>query len=407
MPFILCLVVSFGVFFAGQKMFRRLQPNPFLDSLRLGKSHYLLLGVVVGIFFPETEPIFRPFEALRYNFLGAILLWFGLQTGLSTDFQILRTVGFPALTSQAVIIIPTAIFTILAVLASGSILYRHLGLVENLPLAILLLTAFAITVRIPEPIVRWPNRAMPAHAQIQNHPIGNITALVLFTIAFPFVAQDPIFYFLDLPIIGTMGYTLFMIGLSIVGGIALDFTFRSQISGVKALSLAFGVAITLFGLCQTPGLPALSVGFLAGVWLVNTTVAKREVIESAARANDIIEPIFYVLLGTIIGGFGGAPFFHFAPLFPLAIILILVRGMGRTIGLTISQATWQMPETWRELLALSWHPQGTIGVAVGVQALYLLQFEHHTLIAGLALAVLLGQVILIPSPTPPTSPNRD
>ena len=406
MPFILSLLLACGISLIGLMLFRRTPPNPYLDSLRLGKSHYLLLGILLGIFFPETETVFRPFEMVRHNLMGIILLWLGLQTGLATDLQPLRNLQFSALASQATIILPTGIFTVLAVLASGPVLYNHLGLIDNLPLAIVLLTGFAITTRAPEPIARWTDRTLPAHLQVQNRPIDNIASLGLLTLAFPFVAKDSVFYFSDLPFVGPLGYILLTIGLSVAGGIALDFIFRSQADELRSPSLIFGIVITLFGLSQMPGLPALSIGFLAGIWLINTTVAKREVVESLGRASDTIKPIFYTLLGTIIGGFSGASFFLFAPLLPLAVVLILVRGMGRTIGLTISQTIWQIPETWRELIGQSWHPQGTLAIAIGVQAMYLLQFEHHTLIAGITLAVLLGQVIIVP-PHPFPQPNRD
>ena len=144
-------------------------------------------------------------------------------------------------------------------------------------------------------------------------------------------------------------------------------------------------------------------GFLSGLWLINTTVAKREVVEFTTRTNDVIEPIFFVLIGSIIGEFGGDIFFLRSPLFPLALTMILVRGMGRTIGFTVSQTLWQIPQTWRELLALSWHPQGTLGIAVGIQAIYLLDFQHYTLITGLVIAVFLSQIILIPPANSPQS----
>ena len=81
MAFILSLIAGFGVFFLGQKIFRWLPPYPLIDSLRIGRAHYLLLGVLVGTFFSETDEVFRLFEVVRYNCIGAILLWIGLQAG--------------------------------------------------------------------------------------------------------------------------------------------------------------------------------------------------------------------------------------------------------------------------------------------------------------------------------------
>ena len=403
MAFILSLIAGFGAFFLGQKFFRWMPPYPLIDSLRMGKAHYLLLGVLIGMFFPETDEVFHPFEVLRYNCIGAILLWIGLQTGLSTDLQNLRDHGISAFYSQTVVVLATGGFTVLAAFASGLILYRYLGLLQNLPLAIVLLTSFALTIRFPTPFFQWPNRPFPNPVSGQNLPLGNIAAMAVLCIAFPPLAENPIFYLGSLPFIGAVGIALLMLGAGVVGGIALDFSFRSHRTGARALSLVLGIVIALSGLCQAPGLPSLVVGFLSGLWLINTTVAKREVVEFTTRTNDVIEPIFFVLIGSIIGEFGGDIFFLWSPLFPLALTMILVRGMGRTIGFTVSQTLWQIPQTWRELLALSWRPQGTLSIAVGIQAIYLLDFQHYTLITGLVIAVFLSQMILIPPANSPQS----
>ena len=403
MAFIFSLIVGFGVFFLGQKIFRWMPPHPLIDSLRMGRAHYLLLGVLIGMFFSETNEVFHLFEMLRYNCIGAILLWIGLQAGLSTDLQNLRDHGISVIYSQTAVVLATGGFTVLAAFASGLILYRYLGLLQNLPLAIVLLTSFALTARFPTPFFQWPNRPIPNPVPGQNLPLGNIAALAALCIAFPPLAENPIFYLGSLPFIGATGIALLMLGAGVVGGIALDFSFRSHRTGARALSLVLGIVIALSGLCQAPGLPSLAVGFLSGIWLINTTVAKREVVEFTTRANDVIEPIFFALIGSIIGEFSGDIFFLWSPLFPLALTMILVRGMGRTIGFTVSQTLWQIPQTWRELLAMSWHPQGTLSIAVGVQAIYLLDFQHYTLITGLVIAVFLSQIILIPPANSPQS----
>ena len=403
MAFIFSLIVGFGAFFLGQKIFRWMPPYPLIDSLRIGRAHYLLLGALVGMFFSEAGEVFHLFEVLRYNCISAILLWIGLQTGLSTDLKNLRVHGISVIYSQTAVVLATGGFTVLAAFASGLILYRYLGLLQNLPLAIVMLTCFALTVRFPTPFFQWPNRPIPTPVPGQNLPLSNIAAMAVLCITFPPLAETPIFYLGNLPFIGATGIALLMLGAGVVGGIALDFAFRSHRTGARALSLVLGILIALSGLCQAPDLPSLSVGFLSGIWLINTTVAKREIVEFTTRANDVIEPIFFALIGSIIGEFGGDIFFFWSPLFPLALTVILVRGMGRTIGFTVSQTLWQIPQTWRELLAMSWRPQGTLSIAVGIQAIYLLDFQHYTLITGLVIAVFLSQMILIPPANSPQS----
>lgn len=387
MAFILSLIVGFGAFFVGQEIFRRMRFYPVIDSLRTGKAHYLLLGVFVGMFLPESD---SPFELVRSNCIGVILLYLGLQAGLSTDRQHLRVNRRDAaIYSQATVVLGTGGFVILAALASGSTLYQYLGLLQNLPLAIVLLTSFALTARFPAPFFSDP---VPG----QNLPLSNIAAMAVLCIAFPFLTEKPVFYFGNLPFIGVLGVILFAIGLGVSGGIALDFSFRNHRTGPRALGLVMGIVIALFGLCQVPGVPSLVVGFLAGIWLIHTTVAKREVVAITARTTDVIEPIFFALFGTVIGEFVDSTSFFLFSLVLVSVTMVFVRAMGRTIGFAISQAVWQIPRTWRELFAASWHPQGTLAVAVAAQACYILEFQHIMLIASLVLSVFLSQIVLIP-----------
>lgn len=391
MAFILSLIAGFGAFFVGQETFRRMRSHPVIDSLRTGKAHYLLLGVFVGMFLPEID---SPFEQVRSNCIGVILLYFGLQAGLSTDRQHLN-LGISAIYSQATVVLCTAGFVILAVLASGSTLYRALGLLQNLPLAIALLTSFALTARFPAPFF-YASSPLSNPVPGQNLPLCNIAAMAVLSIAFPFLTEKSVFYFGSLPFIGVLGAMLFAICLGVSGGVALDISFRSHRTGPRALGIVIGIVITLFGLCQVSGVPSLVVGFLAGIWLIHATVAKRELVAITARTTDVIEPIFFALFGTVIGEFVDSPSFFFFPLFFLSVTMLSVRAMGRTIGFAISQAVWQIPRTWRELIGASWHPQGTLAVAVAAQAGYILEFQHIMLIASLVLCVFLSQIALIP-----------
>ncbi len=403
MAFILSLIAGFGTFFFGRELFRRTPPYPLLDSLRLGRLHYLIVGVLVGLFFPKADALFQPFDLVRSNCIGAILLWVGLQTGLSANLQHLRNAGLSGIYAQVAGALATGGFAILAVLASDETLYRDLGLVQNLPIAAVLLASFALATRLPAPFFQWPNRGLPHRISGQDLPLSNIAAMVILCVAFPLTAAQPIFSFGNQTFIGPMGMALLMLGLGVAGGVALDFSFRSHRTGSRAMSLVMGIAIALFGLSQAPGLPALGVGFLAGAWLINATVAKREVAEFTARANDVIEPIFFALLGTLIGEFVNGPFFAWSPLLPLAFTMLLVRGMGRTIGFAFSQNLWEIPRTGRDLFAISWHPQGTLAVALAAQAVYLLEFQHNAFMTGLVMAAFLSQLVLVPPTNSPQS----
>ena len=143
-------------------------------------------------------------------------------------------------------------------------------------------------------------------------------------------------------------------------------------------------------------LPALSIGFIAGAWLINTTVAKRSLLEALSRVDSGLTPLFFLFVGTLIGGYGGEDFFKWQPLLPLIAMILVVRAIGRTLGYSVSQYLWRVPETWRDTLELSARPLGTLSVAFAVQALFLLELNHNTLIAGLLGAVIISQITLYP-----------
>lgn len=171
--------------------------------------------------------------------------------------------------------------------------------------------------------------------------------------------------------------------------------------------MAIGCCILLFfaGLIQSLNLPNLTVGFIMGIWVINTTVSRRGLLETLTRVDMVIKPFFYFFIGTLIGGYGGGIFFHWPPLLPLILMVLVVRAMGRTLGYAVSQYVWNIPATWHETLELSARPLGSLSVAVAIQAFYMLPLTHNTLIAGLLATVFVSQLLLFPPVGNLTRPN--
>lgn len=401
MALIACLLIGLGFFLVGQRLFWRFSLYPPLDSLRHGRVHYLLFGIVFGIAIPDAISIFGPFNDLRHGLMWGSLIWFGLQTGLGLDLLRLRQFSPSALSAHLATIALTALFAGLAVFASGAVLHTQFGLLADRPLAALLIAGFATTVRFPEPAFQW-RRGTPADPA-SSLPIANIFALLLIGIGAPLfstffsTASDP------LSSLGLTRTLSLIVGTGIAGGMALDFVLRAHRRFMRGSAMALGIVITLGGLCQTLALPALPVGLFAGIWLVNASVTKREVQLFSLRASNVIEPLFFFLFGTAIGGYGGGGFFLTYPLILFALTVLIVRTMGCTLGLAVSHYLWAIPKSWQEIQALSLRPMGTLSAAIGVQALYLLNLEHNTLVAGLVFAVLLTQTAILPPGTPSNS----
>ena len=398
MEFAIALLIGFLAFYFGLDLFWRIQLFPPLESLRQGRIHYLLLGVLLGMFFPEEDLLFRFFEEFRYSLIGILLVWVGFQAGLDLDLQRFRTTPASETVSQTIQVLIGFLLVFLMVLLATPILKRHLGLQENTALVAALLACFVLPIRAPEPVFRWRSKTFsPPRDTAIKHAPGNALSLILVGGVFALFTpvhgvQFGTFLFGRGP-----GVLLLMVGLGLLMGVAFDFIFRAHPNGVVSMLLSGGMMAVLGSPCTGLKIPGLFVGFLGGMWLINTTVRKREVLELADRTHAFVCPVFYILLGSVIGGYGGGPFFQIAPLVPFGVALFLVRGLVRMLSLTIANRIWGPSYPRRSILEISGLPMNYLSVAIAVQGLYLgLGLTHNTLIAGALVAVFLSQACLFP-----------
>jgi Kef-type K+ transport system membrane component KefB len=395
------LGVAFFIFGSHQFHIRPLLPH--LDSLRHGKVAFLAIGICAGLLFPETDATYRALDAVRQGVLNISLIWFGLLLGLEFSLRQLRRAPWPIIWGQIASASLISSFAILSILASGSVLFLHLGLISHLPLATLLCTCFVLSARFPEPTFRWRGKLMPHTPDpTPTLPIHNMVALLLLTFCFPILSPYQSFILGSFSFVGGTHLFALICILGVVSGMCLDFALRAHRNPSTGMAIACCILIFFAGLGNNWKLPALSIGFIAGVWLINTTVAKRSLLEALARVDSGLIPLFYLFVGTLIGGYGGDTFFKWPPLLPLIAMILIVRSMGRTLGYSVSQYLWHVPETWRDTLELSARPLGTLSVAIAVQALFLLELSHNTLIAGLLGAVVISQITLFPPHKQPT-----
>ncbi|MCZ6632866.1 MAG: hypothetical protein O7G87_05630, partial [bacterium] len=87
MEFITSLFFTLMLFLIGTSLFWRFNLASPLNSIRLGRLHYLLFGILLGIFFPEDDHLFRKLDHLRFGLIGVLLVWFGFREGTNFDLQ--------------------------------------------------------------------------------------------------------------------------------------------------------------------------------------------------------------------------------------------------------------------------------------------------------------------------------
>ncbi len=399
------LLLGVIFFIISTRQFQTRPLLPVLDSLRQGKKAYLVAGICAGILFPEMEPLYRAIDTVRYAFLNVGLIWFGLLLGLECSLRQLRQAPWHIISGQIASAGLIAGFAVLSILASGPVLFLHLGLMANLPLATLLCTCFVLSARYPEPTLRWRGRPTPPTTDpTPTIPIHNMLALLLLTFCVPMFSPDLSITIGSFSFIGGLRLFALVAGLGFIGGSCLDFALRAHRKPTDGMAIACCILIFFAGMGHTLNLPTLSIGFIAGAWLINTTVAKRGLLEALASVDHAMVPLFYLFVGTLIGGYGGGVFFEWAPLLPLMALILIVRGMGRTLGYSVCQYLWRVPEAWRDTLELSARPLGNLSVALSVQTFFLLELSHNTLIAGLLGSVILSQIMLFPPQSLPEKP---
>ncbi len=389
MVFTLSLFIAFLIFFFGSRFFERHNIPAPLDSLRMGQLHHLLLGIFIGLFFPSNNALVHLFEGLRYSLVGIALVWFGFQAGLNFDLQRFRTHPPRQLLSETIQAVGTFLLVFLGVIASRPLLNTYLGVEKDITLVALLLGAFATTLRTP--IFHWRKKTLSP--SVCANPVG----LILFGLLFPLVGENTVLR--PLILVGYANTLAILAGLGLLLGITLDFIFHAHKESLRCIYLSVGIIAAIGGPCLPLQTPGIFVGFVGGGWLINTTVRRREVLELAERAGAVAEPIFFMLLGSLMVG-GEESFFKPYPLVLFTVGLFLMRGLIRMLGVV---AAWHISDrnrTWQNIIDVGWCPLGTLSAALIVQGLYLpLRLTHNTLIAGALFSVFLSQIFL-------TSPSR-
>ena len=385
------LLVALLFLIVGTHAFRRYEFPAFVNSLRIGRLHHLLIGIGLGICLPSDAEFLSLFDKLRYSLTGIALVWFGLCAGLSFDFRTIRKhppVNILSALSRAGC---TFALVVLGVVAAASVFRAHLGIPDGiLPIGILL-AAFSTTFRFPEPVLRLQGR--PSLPRLCTNPV----AIVLFGILFPMVSGDTVIQLGSFTAVGYPSTIAILLGSGLLLGIALDFVFHAHKDPSRCMLILAGIVAAIGGPCLHLQIPAIFVGFVGGGWLINTSIRRREILELADRAGYVVEPAFYALLGTWIGGGQLASDPVVIGLFGVA--LFLGRGLIRSLAAALVGRARHQKMHWNALLVAGSRPLGALSAALIVQVLYLpVQANQAALVPGALLALFLSQALFVQPP---------
>ena len=399
MEFITSLFFTLMLFLIGTSLFWRFNLASPLNSIRLGRLHYLLLGILLGIFFPEDDYLFRKLDHLRFGLMGVLLVWFGFREGTDFDLQNFQQAPASHIGYRIVQLLIVFVLVILVAFAATPLLKTYIGLQNHLPLVFLFLGCFALTAMAGPRLTTGTYSHLTGTLSLPF--LNNTTSLFLLGLLTP-IFGSPVIQMGPFSFVSYTHIGLVVFALGLISGIAFDFIFRAYRNGYECIFLTVATMVTIGGFCTYLKTPGLFIGFFAGAWLINTTARKRQVLELTDRTSAVLEPAFFILAGSIIGGFGGSPFFKGTMPFMLAFAMLFIRVFAHLAAQFIGNQLFKQDQSPKASFFENWTPLGNLGVALSIQLLFLpVEFEHNALSAGTLLAVILSQVLWkAPAPKP-------
>jgi len=389
-------LASLGLLISGLR--RRHTLPAILESLRIGRWHFFLLGCGVAFVLSSTGHPLQRTGSLQRSLLAIGLTWVGFRAGLDFDFRSLRSLEKQAIGSELL----RLGITFISVFGLGVLLSRYVGstlsIASGAQVVALSAAAIAVSARLTGFISTQTSR--PAAPRTGPAAFAaNPLALCLLGILFPAVAPNEIRYLGPFLVVGYAPTLVVLLALGLLIGITVDFVLRAHRDGFRCTILAMAACAAFSGPSLQLDLPSIFIGFVGGVWVINTTVRKREFTERAEFASNLVEPLLMGLFGLLLVQGQVTTPSDPGTIVLVAVALILLRVLSRTAGDWIGSLMSKRPGRFRLIREFGWLPMGRNSTAIVLQAAVLpVTFEDTAVLAGLLLAVALSQAIVIPGP---------
>ena len=389
----LSLLAALGLLVAS---FRRKASLPaVLESLRIGRWHYLLCGCATAYFLSAQGHPFHQSGSLQRSLLAIGLTWVGFRAGLDFDLRQLRTLQKSTLTAELLRLTVTFLMVFTLCIALSTTLGEQLAIQSGASVVALIAASIAVSARLTgfiSILAGRPTSPPAGPAAFAANPL----ALCFLGLLFPAVAPDEIRYLGPFLIVGYAPTLVVLLALGLLIGITVDFTLRAHRDALRCTILALAACAAFSGPSLQLNLPSIFIGFVGGVWVINTTVRKREFTERAEFASNLIEPLLMGLFGALLVQGLTTSASGPATIIVVAISLALLRGVSRTVGEAASDLGVRKSSA-RLISEFTWRPMGRNSTAIVLQAAVLpVTFEDTGVLAALLLAVALSQAIVLP-----------
>lgn len=295
MIYLVGLFAVFLIIFAAHKLENIRDISALFKSLSFFKLHYLVLGMILVLFFPDK---FMPlFERTRGPVIMFCLSWIGLYYGCGLELRVHEK--FSSKVIMFNIIEPVIIFAFVTLVGILYLFLKYDGWdFTSVALIIGIFSSFTIFRRHGILVREGDTSHHPVLDDLL--PVGNIFAVTILSIAGGLLSQTKSVTIAGYAITGIFSIFIMNILLGIAGGVLLNMLISSAESTDAKSMILIGGSALCGGIAYVFSLSPLFVGTITGAFLINATLKRLQTLDALNETNEIIERIFMFVLGTAL-----------------------------------------------------------------------------------------------------------
>ncbi|MSS73622.1 MAG: hypothetical protein EXS64_19345 [Candidatus Latescibacteria bacterium] len=367
----------------------------YVQVLLKGKSHYLLAGILLGVGFSSDPEGVHVLQHAQISLMSLFIIWFGLELGIQTEFRMLKKIPSRLLAFDATQSVVTFLLTLVLIIFFLPKLARHL-LEGADPFVLASMLSVAASATAPWAQGTSPPPSSETERGFPTQALGNAASILLFGCISTLLIAHPPISIANRVFFQRTDALFLSLAIGAGTGILLDTALRVESDLKKAAYLVVALAAVAGGLCVSFDLPALFVGLIAGGWLINVTLRRRDVQTLSEHAHPVIESLFLLVAGSMIGVRSSDSSLNIRGMAYLAMLLFVSRAIAKTLGVGLLWRLLRPSAGDRPFVGAWFLPQGSLAIAVCVQPLFVAwegPLEVVTIIGGTAIAVALSQAV--------------
>jgi len=275
-------------------VFSRLQGNVFVEFARRFCLHHVFVGFLIGF---SGSSSFSHLILQGVSLSALILIgWFAAMIGATLDMRLIRYFDWRRVGIELVI----SLGVMVVVFVTNSVIP------ESFSISFWILVALFATgslcwppQRIPDSNVRIVRRGwwIPSGAMMLGLIALGLVGLYqkdLVPISFAQPFSTPVIFH------SRIEFAMLSLAMGCVLGVLLDLVTR----GISRKYMGYVVSAVLMvfvGIGATVGLDPIWIGFVGGIWFINTTIERRDVLLIFGQGDQMLNRCVFFLCGLIIG----------------------------------------------------------------------------------------------------------